>query len=378
MVPVFGAAMNERRKLQRSRSLKGGKILFNNKQSVITCTVRNLSTEGANLQVQTAVGVPAFFDLLLEGDNTTRPCDVIWKAQNRIGVSFRGSPSQPSPAVDLPQMLPAAATATTATTSLRSDIISLRTALDEVPLGIVLLDTDLRAQFINRAFRAMWHLPDATADGRPAFVTLLYHGRDTHAYAVPDDALDNYIQDRVAHVRKGSANHIDLRLASGDIIRFQCTTLPAGGRMLSYTDVTDLVHRADEMESLRAALDNMEQGIILLDRNLDVEFMNAAVRRQWQLPDSQTGGKLAFADLVGHARESKTFDMPGEELEIYIAQRIARVRAGDPRPMDMRHQDGRIIRSQCSILPNGGRMLSYVDVTDLVRRADEVRRFSAG
>jgi PAS domain-containing protein len=191
MVPVFGAAMNERRKLQRSRSLKGGKILFNNKQSVITCTVRNLSTEGANLQVQTAVGVPAFFDLLLEGDNTTRPCDVIWKAQNRIGVSFRGSPSQPSPAVDLPQMLPAAATATTATTSLRSDILSLRTALDEVPLGIVLLDTDLRAQFINRAFRAMWHLPDATADGRPAFVTLLYHGRDTHAYAVPDDALDN-------------------------------------------------------------------------------------------------------------------------------------------------------------------------------------------
>jgi PAS domain-containing protein len=132
------------------------------------------------------------------------------------------------------------------------------------------------------------------------------------------------------------------------------------------------------MESLRAALDNMEQGIILLDRNLDVEFMNAAVRRQWQLPDSQTGGKLAFADLVGHARESKTFDMPGEELEIYIAQRIARVRAGDPRPMDMRHQDGRIIRSQCSILPNGGRMLSYIDVTDLVRRADEVRRFSAG
>jgi hypothetical protein len=122
----------------------------------------------------------------------------------------------------------------------------------------------------------------------------------------------------------------------------------------------------------------MEQGIILLDRNLDVEFMNAAVRRQWQLPDSQTGGQLAFAGLVGHARESKTFDMPGEELEIYIAQRIARVRAGDPRPMDMRHQDGRIIRSQCSILPNGGRMLSYIDVTDLVRRADEVRRFSAG
>jgi hypothetical protein len=62
--------------------------------------------------------------------------------------------------------------------------------------------------------------------------------------------------------------------------------------------------------------------------------------------------------------------MTGDALEIFIAQRIARVRAGDPRPMDIRHQDGRIMRSTCNVLPNGGRMLSYFDVTDLVRRAD--------
>ena len=365
--------MKERRNIQRSRSLKGGKILFNNKQSVITCTVRNLSTEGANLQVQTAVGVPAFFDLILEGENTARGCDVVWKAQNKIGVSFRRSA-----VADSPQEQPATATSATTTTSLRGDLLSLRVALDEVPLGIVLLDASLRARFINRAFRAMWRLPDATADSRPAFVTLLHHGRDTHAYAVPDVALDTYIEERVAHVRKGDAGPIDLRLASGDIIRFQCTMLPAGGRMLSYADVTDIVRRADECEQLRAALDHMEQGIILLDNHMNVEFMNAAVRRQWQLPANQPPqGKLAFADLVGHARQSNAFGMSGEELEIYIAQRIARVRAGDPRPMDMRHQDGRIIRSQCSILPNGGRMLSYVDVTDLVRRADDARRFSA-
>jgi PAS domain-containing protein len=219
----------------------------------------------------------------------------------------------------------------------------------------------------------MWRLPDTTADSRPAFVTLLNHGRDTHAYDLPDDALDHYIEQRLAQVRK-DPGPVDLRVASGDIIRCQCTKLPAGGRMLSYTDVTDLMRRADNLERLRAALDNMEHGIILLDRDLNVEFMNAAVRRQWQLPDRQPDGKLAFADLVGHARQSKTFDMPEEALEIYIQQRISRVRAGDPRPMDMRHQDGRIIRSQCSILPNGGRMLSYMDVTDLVRRTDDARR----
>jgi PAS domain-containing protein len=220
----------------------------------------------------------------------------------------------------------------------------------------------------------MWRLPDTLADSGPAFATLLYHGRDTRAYDVPGDALDDYIQQRLTQVRNGDPGPVDLHVASGDIIRCQCTKLPDGGRMLSYTDVTDLVRRADNLERLRAALDNIEHGIILLDRDLNVEFMNAAVRRQWQLPDRQPDGKLAYTDLVEHARQSKCLGMSGEALEIYLKQRVARVRAGDPRPMDIRHQDGRIIRSQCSTLPNGGRMLSYVDVTDLIRRADEARR----
>jgi hypothetical protein len=37
--------------------------------------------------------------------------------------------------------------------------------------------------------------------------------------------------------------------------------------------------------------------------------------------------------------------------------------------MDMRHGDGRIIRSHCTVLPSGGRMLTYNDVDDLVAKA---------
>ena len=195
----------------------------------------------------------------------------------------------------------------------------------------------------------MWRLPEAKAESRPAFVTLMYHGRDTRAYDVADDELDAYVEGRVAHVRAGDPTPIDLRLTNGEIIRFQCTKLPDGGRMLSYTDVTDIVARADELQRLHGALDAMEQGIILLDSKLNVEFMNVAVRRQWQLPEEYRGDGLAFADLVGNARKSQAFGMTGEPLELYIQQRISRVRAGDTRPMDIRHADGRIVRSQCCI-----------------------------
>jgi PAS domain-containing protein len=368
--------MTEHREAIRSRQLKGGKILFNNRQSVISCTLRNLSTGGAKLTVETAIGVPAFFDLLVEGDAAPLPCHVIWKAQNNIGVAFQHAGAPSSPAAPQAEGSPAA-TPMAASTAVRSDLLSLRAALDEVPMGIVLLDGTLRAQIINKAFRAMWRLPAATAESRPAFVTLMYHGRDTRAYEVPDDDLDAYVETRVAHVRAGDPAPINLRLSNGDIIRFQCTKLPDGGRMLSYTDVTGIVRRADELERLRAALDTMEQGIILLDDKLSVEFMNVAVRRHWRLPDAPSG-TLSFPDLVRNARISKAFGMSGEALDIYLAQRIARVRAGDPRPMDIRHEDGSIVRCHCSVLPNGGRMLSYVDVTDLVRHTDQVCKVTTG
>jgi hypothetical protein len=44
--------MDEQRKIQRSRTLKGGTISFN-RGGAIDCTIRNLSSTGACLEVAT-------------------------------------------------------------------------------------------------------------------------------------------------------------------------------------------------------------------------------------------------------------------------------------------------------------------------------------
>ena len=74
--------------------------------------------------------------------------------------------------------------------SLASELAALRGGLDKIEDGIVLLDRDLRAQFINPAFRRIFRLPQEIADEKPSFSQLMYHGRDTQAYAVPSDDLD--------------------------------------------------------------------------------------------------------------------------------------------------------------------------------------------
>jgi PAS domain-containing protein len=121
----------------------------------------------------------------------------------------------------------------------------LSAALDQVDFGIVLLDAETRAEFINRAFRDYFSLPDAKADGKPPFIALMYHSRDTGAYELPEDELNAYVARRMEMVRTGDSTPITIKLADGKVLRFACTALPDGGRMLSYTPVTDLIRPAD-------------------------------------------------------------------------------------------------------------------------------------
>lgn len=74
----------------RLRTLKGGKITFNNHGSVIDCTVRNLSDTGACLQVHSPIGIPDEFNLVLDSGRKSRPCRVAWRSPTQIGVAFLG------------------------------------------------------------------------------------------------------------------------------------------------------------------------------------------------------------------------------------------------------------------------------------------------
>jgi PAS domain-containing protein len=133
----------------------------------------------------------------------------------------------------------------------------LSAALDQADIGIVLLDAETRAEFINRAFRDYFAVPDDIADGKPPFIALMYHGRDTGAFELPEDELGTFIAQRMEMVRIGDATPINIALRNGEVLRFVCAALPDGGRMLSYTPVTDLVRhtdapsRADYYRSLR-------------------------------------------------------------------------------------------------------------------------------
>ena len=79
--------MENQRRQERHRTLKSGKIIFNRQTSVVDCTIRNVSDAGACLQVQSVLGIPESFDLLM--DAIKRSCNVKWRSANRMGVAFQ-------------------------------------------------------------------------------------------------------------------------------------------------------------------------------------------------------------------------------------------------------------------------------------------------
>lgn len=75
---------DEHRTTTRHRVLKGGRIQFGG--GSIDCTVRNVSENGAALDVTSPLGIPTEF--VLETDGDRRACRVIWRKEKRVGIVF--------------------------------------------------------------------------------------------------------------------------------------------------------------------------------------------------------------------------------------------------------------------------------------------------
>ncbi len=132
----------------------------------------------------------------------------------------------------------------------------LHAALDHVDDGVILLDEQLRARFINRASREQWHIPETLADRLPFFGDVMRNACTAGVVSLPAAMVDAYVDRRIEQLRAGDETPLDLQLADGTTMRCRCKALAAGGRFLSYTDVTDLVRHAETLERF-ATIDDM-------------------------------------------------------------------------------------------------------------------------
>ncbi len=133
---------------------------------------------------------------------------------------------------------------------------SLGPALDLVNVGIVLLSSDLDVRFANRRYIELFELPSALLASQPKFRNLLDHVGASRGFAVADEILAQYLDQRDAAVRDGSIPPTEIALRNGLRLLFCCTPCAAEGRILTYTDIAQELQReaGDAVERIRADL----------------------------------------------------------------------------------------------------------------------------
>ena len=197
-------------------------------------------------------------------------------------------------------------------------LAQMRAVLDAIDYGVLLLGPDLRARLGNRAMREMWRLPEAFLEGGPTLADLINFNRDAGLYDVPNGQWEAYVAQRVQAISQGAIPPTQFRRRDGRILRHQALVLPDGGRMLTYFDITDLVHQNEYLAAL------YETTVGLISR-LDVtDLLETLITRAGQLLNAPHGfilllepGQTEMACKVGVGVLSRTVGTrrkPGEGL----------------------------------------------------------------
>src|SRR5262249_8609176 len=91
------------------------------------------------------------------------------------------------------------------------ELDTFRAAFGKVDYGVLLLNRDLRTEFVNRAACELGGLVEPAPGEKPTFAELIRQVGDNGAYAVPAEALDSYVAERIAWASRGDPNPFELR-----------------------------------------------------------------------------------------------------------------------------------------------------------------------
>jgi diguanylate cyclase (GGDEF)-like protein len=177
-------------------------------------------------------------------------------------------------------------------------LTALSDALDQVDIGILLLNRDLRVCFINRRLEEMMDVNLELLTTAPTMRELVELAATKGWYGVPAADLTTYLDSREAAVSSGSVPPVLLELPDRRQILVQCVGCPDGGRILTYTDISREIGYAASEAELRVSAESRFNSEIL----------------------EEQGARLA---MLAEAAEANAFqaETARRSLEVEIAER---------------------------------------------------------
>ncbi|HEX4111390.1 MAG TPA: PAS-domain containing protein [Stellaceae bacterium] len=244
----------------------------------------------------------------------------------------------------------------------------LAATLENMDQGIMVMDADRKVRIWNSRMVEQHGLPkDFMTVGMQAAEIIHQLARQGEYGDVSPERAG---RDRVNELQQDRSLVFQRRHSNGLMIERRRRPMPDGGTVLTYTDITALSDREHALENqgelLTATLANMDQGMLVLDADLNIRTWNERVIQLLNLPPDLVHLGRPVADIVRYIGQQG--GRPSETLEERIAQRLADYRDGTPRVMPNLGHTGRIVERRSRPMPDGGVVLTYTDITALAER----------
>ncbi len=130
-------------------------------------------------------------------------------------------------------------------------------------------------------------------------------------------------------------------------------------------------------EILSNTLENIDQGVAVVDRDMCLVAWNRRYQKLFGYPDGMLYVGRSVGDLIRYnAWHGELGPLDTDEIEVEIAKRIAYMRAGSPHVSERVRASGQVLELRGQPLAGGGYVTSYSDVTDYKRVERELREIN--
>ncbi|WP_396593463.1 PAS-domain containing protein [Brevundimonas sp. R86498] len=153
--------------------------------------------------------------------------------------------------------------------------------------------------------------------------------------------------------------------------RVIAAALAGGGR--APEDVVRMLDEASEAvqfnrELLQATLDNIDQGVSVVDEDLRLIAWNARYIDLFDLPQGLVHVGLPVAAV--YRLNAERGEVSAADMEAWVERRLDALRRRTPHDHERTQPNGRILKSTGAPMAGGGYVTSYTDITELRRAAE--------
>jgi len=246
----------------------------------------------------------------------------------------------------------------------------LEATLDNVAQGIVMYDADLRLVTYNQRFGVLRKLPAGLLNKRPTTHEIFCHQAEQGFY-LGEEGTPEEIADRFNAGLKAITD-FDVQeqtLPDSTVQEIQTRRLKDGGYVRVFTDITRRKNSEQailEKESLlRSTLDNVSNGILMYDEELNIKVFNDKAAKLMELPEDLVSASSTAEPLIRYRAERG--DYGNGDVETIVATRLQMLHEIQYDYLDLNNVDDRTIELRWSRTDDGHLVSIVEDITDRVR-----------